>query len=150
MPYSEHDHHRWLASSLALSSFIRTYLDNMLVALYPTMLLPSVDLSGKTAIVTGANSGIGYEIARVLAGRGAHVVLACRSVQKGKMAKDRIVGETGNSKVELEYLDCASSKTVTQFLGRWEQRDLNKIDILINNAGKCFIPLKSNTTNPYM
>jgi hypothetical protein len=147
MPYSEHDHQPWLASFLALLSLVRTYLDILLASIYPDMLLPSVDLYGKLAIVTGANSGIGYEIARALASRGAQVVLACRNFEKGGVARDRIIRETGNSKVELEILDCASFKSVTQFLERWERRVLKKVDILVNNAGKYLIHLQACLNN---
>ncbi|KAG8726518.1 hypothetical protein FRC12_023327 [Ceratobasidium sp. 428] len=96
---------------------------------------PHADLSGKTAIVSGANSGIGYEIALALAGMGARVVMACRDKSRGEEARLKIVRETGNDAVELEILDCASFAGVRDFLGRWEQRGDKRVDILMNNAG---------------
>ncbi|KAF8601817.1 NAD(P)-binding protein [Ceratobasidium sp. AG-I] len=104
--------------------------------MYPRLLISPVDLYGKVAIITGANTGIGYEVARALAGSGARVVMACRNAHKGKIARDKIIEDTGNDKVELEILDCASFASVKEFLNRWEKRELAKVDILINNAGK--------------
>ena len=63
------------------------------------------DQSGRTAIVTGANSGIGFETARALAKRGAHVVLACRDLAKGRSALDRIRAERGDVSIEVMQLD---------------------------------------------
>ncbi|KAG8747695.1 hypothetical protein FRC10_011822 [Ceratobasidium sp. 414] len=99
------------------------------------MRLPQTDLHGKTAIVTGANSGIGYECARSLAGMGARVVLACRNENKGEEARRNIVADTGNDAVEMEILDCGSFGSVKAFLDRWEKRESKRVDILINNAG---------------
>ena len=103
--------------------------------MHPRPLIPSVDLYGQVAIVTGANTGVGYEIARALAGRGARVVIACRNAHKGKIARDNIAEDTGNNQVELEILDYSSFASVKEFLGRWEKRESKKVDILINNAG---------------
>ncbi|KAF8752988.1 Enoyl-(Acyl carrier protein) reductase [Rhizoctonia solani] len=89
----------------------------------------------KTAIVTGANSGIGFETARALAAMGAHVVLACRNELRGQEARKRIVQLTGNPHVDLEIVDCASFGSVRAFLDRWEQRHVRTVDILVNNAG---------------
>ncbi|KAF8705383.1 Enoyl-(Acyl carrier protein) reductase, partial [Rhizoctonia solani] len=99
------------------------------------MTMPIADLSGKVAIITGANSGIGLETARALAGMGAQVVLACRNKSKGEEAKKQIIESTGNLNIELEILDCASFANVHAFLARWKKRESRKVDILINNAG---------------
>lgn len=100
------------------------------------MPMPHVDLYGKLVIVTGANSGLGFETARAFANMGARVVLACRSIQKGEEARDRIAEATGNNEVEVEPLDCASFESVKRFLKRWEQRKVKKVNILVNNAGE--------------
>ena len=63
------------------------------------------DQSSKVAIVTGANSGIGYEMARELARKGATVVMACRNQSKGETALTQIQAENSNAKVELILLD---------------------------------------------
>ncbi|KAJ1306405.1 hypothetical protein OPQ81_007410 [Rhizoctonia solani] len=135
MPYSQHTHTTLVASVLSMLSFIRTQLDNLLVRLYPQMTVPIANLSGKLVVVTGANSGIGLEAARALARMGAHIVLACRNEVRGEEAKSSIIKSTGNSKIEVELLDCGKFASVHAFLNRWKERKLKKVDILINNAG---------------
>ncbi|KAF8739008.1 Enoyl-(Acyl carrier protein) reductase, partial [Rhizoctonia solani] len=97
--------------------------------------MPIADLSGKLAIVTGANSGIGLEAARAFAGMGARVVLACRNKERGEEAKKSIVESTGNLEIEVEILDCASLSSVRDFLSRWKKKESKRVDILVNNAG---------------
>jgi NAD(P)-dependent dehydrogenase (short-subunit alcohol dehydrogenase family) len=91
--------------------------------------LPNV--TGLTAVVTGANSGIGWYTVRALAGSGARVVLACRDVERGKQAADRI--RAGNAAAELDVceLDLASMASVCSFGNSWNGR----LDLLVNNAG---------------
>ena len=84
------------------------------------------DLTNQTAIVTGANSGVGLSVARALANAGANVVLAVRNVQKGQAAAASIAGRT-----EVRPLDLASLGSVRAFAAGWE----GTIDLLINNAG---------------
>jgi NAD(P)-dependent dehydrogenase (short-subunit alcohol dehydrogenase family) len=93
---------------------------------------PTPDLSGRSAIVTGANSGIGRAAARVLAGAGARVVLAVRDTDKGQAAAAGMPGET-----EVRRLDLASLASVREFAAAWE----GEIDLLINNAGVMIPPL---------
>ncbi|MGH6657357.1 MAG: oxidoreductase [Actinocrinis sp.] len=83
------------------------------------------DLTGKTAVVTGANSGVGLATARALAAAGARVVFAVRSVEKGRAAAGATPGRT-----EVRALDLASLDSVRQFAARWN----DPIDLLINNA----------------
>lgn len=91
-------------------------------------------LVGKTVIVTGGNAGIGFETAKDLARRGATLILACRSKERGTAAVKKIVSETGNKKVELRILDLGSFQSVRDFA-----KDINhqvgQVDILVNNAG---------------
>ena len=84
------------------------------------------DLTGKTVVITGGNSGIGLEAARVFAARGARVVLAVRNEQKGHAAAATIAGST-----EVRRLDLADLATVRTFAAEWR----GPIDILVNNAG---------------
>ena len=84
------------------------------------------DLSGRTAIVTGANSGIGFHTARELAAHGATVVLACRNVVAGDQAAADLHGDP-----RVEQLDLSSQASVADFAARWD----GPIDFLINNAG---------------
>ncbi|KAF8677637.1 Enoyl-(Acyl carrier protein) reductase [Rhizoctonia solani] len=137
MPYSQNEHVALVAWLLSMLSFARIQLDNFLAPFYPDMTMPVADLSGKLAIVTGANSGIGLEAARALARMNAHVVLACRNETKGEEAKRHIIENTGNLKVEVEALDCANLASIREFLSRWREREMKPVDILINNAGGC-------------
>jgi NAD(P)-dependent dehydrogenase (short-subunit alcohol dehydrogenase family) len=91
-------------------------------------------LNGKTALITGANSGIGYQAALELARHGAHVLLACRSAEKGKAALARLQAEAPGSSAELVLLDISSIADVRRFAGAFVNRNL-ALDILINNAG---------------
>jgi NAD(P)-dependent dehydrogenase (short-subunit alcohol dehydrogenase family) len=90
------------------------------------------DLSGKTVIITGANSGIGHAAATALAGKGAQVVLAVRDQAKGEVAAATIPGTT-----EVRRLDLASLDSVRAFAAAWQ----GDIDLLINNAGVMIPPL---------
>jgi NAD(P)-dependent dehydrogenase (short-subunit alcohol dehydrogenase family) len=87
------------------------------------------DQTGRVAVVTGANSGLGLSTARELARAGAHVVLACRNLEKGEAAK-REVG----AGAELEKLDLASLDSVREFAERFCGAH-DGLDLLINNAG---------------
>ncbi|KAG8738453.1 hypothetical protein FRC10_006829 [Ceratobasidium sp. 414] len=135
MPYSESAHCRPVASLLSALSNIRAGLGSLAVPLLPALRLPVVDLRGKQAIVTGANSGIGFEVAKALAGMGARVVLACRNAERGEQARRRIMEAVPLEKVEVEILDCASFESVRGFVNRWETREHKRVDILVNNAG---------------
>jgi NAD(P)-dependent dehydrogenase (short-subunit alcohol dehydrogenase family) len=92
------------------------------------------DLDNRTFIVTGASSGIGKITALELAKRGAHVILACRSVAKAQPIVDELARETGNAKIELVELDLADLASVRRCA---EQLLARKIPIhgLVNNAG---------------
>ena len=92
------------------------------------------DLSAKTAIITGANSGIGLEAAVELARQGANVVLACRNPNKGEAAKTDIEQRAGNGTVTLMSLDLASFASIRGF-AKEALDQLPRIDILLNNAG---------------
>lgn len=91
-------------------------------------------LTNKVAIVTGANSGIGYETAKDLANRGAKVILACRDQTKGIAAIDAIIKETGNKEVYFQPLDLSSLASVRNFAKAIEAQE-TRLDILVNNAG---------------
>jgi NAD(P)-dependent dehydrogenase (short-subunit alcohol dehydrogenase family) len=87
---------------------------------------PLPDQSGRTIVVTGADSGIGFETAKRLAGAGAHVVLACRNREKAEDAAGRIDGST-----EVRLLDTSSLESVREFADAAPDR----VDVLVNNAG---------------
>ena len=91
-------------------------------------------LDGKTVIITGANTGIGLETAVDLAGRGARVILACRSSEKGEKAAVEVRRRSGNDNVVFRSLDLSSLESVRRFASQVLNEE-PLIDILINNAG---------------
>lgn len=99
---------------------------------------------GKVAVVTGANSGVGWETAKCLAQASVHVVLACRNRERGRHAVERIQRETPDASSELMLLDLASLAGVASFVAGYRAR-FDRLDILINNAGVMFPP--KSTTN---
>ncbi|OBJ11851.1 SDR family NAD(P)-dependent oxidoreductase [Mycobacterium colombiense] len=105
------------------------------------------DQTGRVAVITGANTGLGYETALALADHGAHVVLAVRNLDKGKDAADRITAQSPHADVALAELDLtslASVRTAAEQLRSTHDR----IDLLINNAGVMYTP-KSNTKDGF-
>lgn len=94
----------------------------------------SVKLHGKTAIVTGSNTGIGKSTALDLAKRGARVILACRNKERAEAAAFDIRRESGNSQVVFMQLDLASLESVRSFAETFLKTE-PRLDILINNAG---------------
>ncbi|MGH2743469.1 MAG: oxidoreductase [Thermoleophilaceae bacterium] len=97
------------------------------------------DQSGRTAIVTGANSGLGLVTARELAHAGAHVVLACRDTQKGEAARRECERAVPGGELELERLDLASLDSVREFAKRYRAGH-DGLDLLVNNAGVMATP----------
>jgi NAD(P)-dependent dehydrogenase (short-subunit alcohol dehydrogenase family) len=103
--------------------------------------LRGVDLSGKTALVTGANSGIGYETARALAGAGAAVVVAARRETAGRDAAARIAASTGSPRVSHVLLDLADLESVAHAVAAWT----GPLHILVDNAGIMAVPELTRT-----
>jgi NAD(P)-dependent dehydrogenase (short-subunit alcohol dehydrogenase family) len=97
------------------------------------------DQSGKTVIVTGANSGIGYEAARELALNGATVILACRNLEKGEAALEQILKEYPQTDIDLQQLDLADLGSVQRFAEKF-LAEYDRLDILINNGGVMATP----------
>ena len=94
------------------------------------------DQSGRRFVVTGANSGIGLEATRTLAARGAEVVMACRSVERGEAATDDVRQTVDDADLDVRELDLADLASVRSFAS-----DLDgEIDVLCNNAGVMAIP----------
>ncbi|MBC8154136.1 MAG: SDR family NAD(P)-dependent oxidoreductase [Bacteroidetes bacterium] len=96
---------------------------------------------GKVAIVTGANNGLGYEIALGLAKKDIEVVLACRNLQKAEEAKSRIVNEYPKAQIKCIKIDVSSLREVREFASQF-QKQYQKLDLLINNAGIMMSPYK--------
>lgn len=97
------------------------------------------DQTGRIAVITGANSGIGYEAAAVLAARGAHVVMAVRNLDKGAAARDRIVAASPGAEVTLQELDLTSLDSVN-VAAEALRSTYPRIDLLVNNAGVMWTP----------
>ncbi|MEU6381040.1 oxidoreductase [Streptomyces sp. NPDC046909] len=89
------------------------------------------DLSGRTAVITGANSGLGLRTAEGLAGAGAHVVFAVRDVERGRAAAATVNGST-----EVRRLDLADLSSIREFAAAWE----GDLHLLLNNAGVMMLP----------
>lgn len=92
------------------------------------------DLSGRIMIVTGANSGLGFETTRELSHRGAKVVMACRNPQKAKAAKHQIQEKLPDADLEIMHLDVSSLQSVADFAEKFKGK-YDRLDVLVNNAG---------------
>ena len=97
------------------------------------------DQHGKLALVTGGNSGIGYEAARALAHKGAQVILAARNLDKGEHAAHKIRHESPHVTVEVMALDLASLADIQRFAAEFLSRH-SALPLLINNAGVMALP----------
>lgn len=98
------------------------------------------DSGGRTAVVTGANVGLGFEVSRALAGAGATVLMACRDMGKARVAAEGIREEVPDARVDTETLDLASLDSVREFASATTARFSDGIDLLINNAGVMMPP----------
>ncbi|MQL74766.1 hypothetical protein Taro_007106 [Colocasia esculenta] len=98
-----------------------------------------IDATNLTAIVTGGASGIGEETVRVLALRGAHVIIAARNMEAANNSKQRILGTNPSAHVDVMKLDLCSMKSIRAFADNFNSTGL-PLNILINNAGVMFCP----------
>ncbi|MFI6309698.1 SDR family NAD(P)-dependent oxidoreductase [Nocardia fusca] len=105
------------------------------------------DQTGRTAVITGANTGLGYETAATLAEKGAHVVLAVRNLDKGKKAAGQIAHRNPGANVSLQELDLTSLQSV-RVAAEQLKSNYDTIDLLINNAGVMMTP-KSATKDGF-
>lgn len=105
------------------------------------------DQTGKTVIVTGANAGIGYETALALYEKGAHVVLACRNLDKANAAAEAIQKITATGSVEVLQLDLSDLDSVKAAADTFKSKH-KKLDLLINNAG-VMVPPASKTAQGF-
>src|SRR6476619_7435297 len=97
------------------------------------------DQTGRTAVITGANTGLGYETAAALAAKGAHVVLAVRNLEKGKAAAALIGSRNPGASVARQELDLTSLDSIRSAADQLRS-DYESIDLLINNAGVMMTP----------
>ena len=106
-----------------------------------------MNLSGKTAIVTGSNTGIGYETALDLYQKGAKVYVACRNEGKASNAIERMKAQGGKGKLVFGHLDLASLSSVKAFADKVLEQE-SRLDFLVNNAG-IMIPTASKTEDGF-
>ncbi len=102
---------------------------------------------GRVAIVTGSSSGIGFEAARVIAGKGATVIIAVRNLDKGKAAAEKIDSEFKDADLHIIELDLASLDSVKTFAETF-RNEYSQLDLLINNAG-VMVPPYSKTKDGF-
>jgi NAD(P)-dependent dehydrogenase (short-subunit alcohol dehydrogenase family) len=105
-------------------------------------------LNGKTAVITGATGGLGYETALALAGTGAVVVLTGRNEAKGRDALQAIRGKFPNARIAYENLDLANLASVAEFAARFVAT-YTSLDLLINNAGVMALPNRQTTVDGF-
>ena len=128
------------SSTVSILHVYRDLILSMLNAfcgrLYPTLHLPQADLTGKTALVTGANSGVGFQIALELARQNATLYLACRNASKAQEAVSQITSEVPDSvhRVKFLLIDTSSLTSVRKCAEEWKNTE-SKIDFLFHNAG---------------
>jgi NAD(P)-dependent dehydrogenase (short-subunit alcohol dehydrogenase family) len=106
------------------------------------------DQTGKFAIVTGANSGTGKEAARRLANAGARVVMAVRTVAKGSAARDEILAQNPDAKLEVRRIDLADLASVKEFADGLLAEG-TPVDLLVNNAGVMAPPTRMTTADGF-
>lgn len=100
------------------------------------------DLTGKIFLVTGANSGIGYEATKVFASKGALVIMGCRNLDKANKAKEEIINEFPKALLDIIQLDLTSFKSIKKFTDKVLEK-YEKLDVLLNNAGIMTVPYGS-------
>lgn len=97
------------------------------------------DLTSKVIIVTGSNSGIGFEAAKEFSRKGALTILACRNINKAQAAQDLIQASSPNAHAEIMRLDLANLDSVHEFAREFHER-FTRLDVLVNNAGIMMAP----------
>ncbi|XP_018582818.1 retinol dehydrogenase 12 [Scleropages formosus] len=118
--------------SVLMAPYIRKYVAG-------GVCLSQARLSGKIVLITGGNTGIGKETARNLAARGARVILACRSVEKGEAAAAEIRSKVSGAQVEVRELDLADTCSIRAFAQQF-LKEVSHLHILISNAGVMMCP----------
>ena len=92
------------------------------------------DQAGKVMVITGGNSGLGFETAKAFALKGAHVIIACRSMEKGAKARNKILQESRVAKISVMTIDLTDLSSIRRFAEKFKQQYF-RLDILMNNAG---------------
>lgn len=101
-----------------------------------------VPQTGRTVVVTGGNSGLGFETVKAFARAGARTVLSCRDLPRGREARERIWAETPDAPIEVIRLDLASLASIRQFVDEFRAKH-DRLDCLVNNAGVMATPRRA-------
>ena len=101
----------------------------------------AISLKGKTVVVTGANSGVGYKTAETMLYLGASVILACRNIQRANEARNKLAAEYSESNVSVLLLDLADFSSIDAFVSKIKEQGID-IDVFVNNAGVLHQPGK--------
>lgn len=104
--------------------------------------------AGRRVVITGANSGLGYETALELARKGADVTLAVRNLEKGEQALRKLLGAVPTASLQLEEVDLSSLKSVHAFGERMSKKN-QAVDLLVNNAGIMAVPSRMETEDGF-
>ncbi len=126
-----------LLAGIGAYKFINSQQQTKLSENWTTETMP--DLAGKVIIVTGANSGIGFEAAKEFARKGAQTILACRNVNKAQAALSQIEAEIPHARAEIMQLDVASQSSIRKFANDFKKK-YKCLDVLVNNAGIMMVP----------
>jgi NAD(P)-dependent dehydrogenase (short-subunit alcohol dehydrogenase family) len=102
---------------------------------------------GRTAVITGATGGLGYETALALAKAGSEIILTGRNDQKGRSAVEKISHEVIGARISYEHLDLANLASIADFAQRMHARQ--SLDLLINNAGVMALPRRQTTADGF-
>lgn len=106
------------------------------------------DQTTKVAIVTGSNSGTGFETAKALARKGAQIIMACRNLEKAEKAKTEILDEYPNVSLDIIQLDLSDLASVRLFTEKFNKK-YKKLDLLINNAGVMMLPNRESSKDGF-
>lgn len=98
-------------------------------------------LEGKTIIVTGGNSGLGFQSAKAFAEKGAQVIITCRNITKGENARKHILHHCKEAKIEVMHLDLMDMSSIRKFAHEFKQNHTN-LHVLLNNAGIMMVPYR--------
>lgn len=128
-----------ILAGIGIVQFIRTRQNGDAIPQEQWTTADMPDLTGKVILVTGANSGIGFEAAREFARKGATTVLACRSKDKAEAALAEIMVEIPNANAEIMQLDLTSQASVHQLADTFKAK-YDQLDLLVNNAGIMMVP----------
>jgi NAD(P)-dependent dehydrogenase (short-subunit alcohol dehydrogenase family) len=99
------------------------------------------DLRGKTIVVTGGNSGLGFESVKAFAAKGANLIIACRSIEKGENARKQILRIYKSAIIQVMKLDLADLNSIRNFVTNFKQNNAH-LDVLLNNAGVMVVPYR--------